>query len=62
LFSACPPDPTVRCIYPGFYAVIGASSMLAGVTRMTGKWVPILIGIYAHDGKVSLVVIVFEVK
>ncbi|KAI9510532.1 Cl-channel protein [Russula earlei] len=43
-FSACPPDPTVRCIYPGFYAVIGASSMLAGVTRMT----------------VSLVVIVFE--
>jgi hypothetical protein len=36
--------------------------MLAGVTRMTGKWVPILIGIYAHDGKVSLVVIVFEVK
>jgi len=44
LFSACPPDPTVRCIYPGFYAVIGASSMLAGVTRMT----------------VSLVVIVFE--
>jgi len=44
LFSACPPDPTVRCISPGFYAVIGASSMLAGVTRMT----------------VSLVVIVFE--
>ncbi|KAH9984423.1 Cl-channel protein [Russula vinacea] len=44
LFSACPPDPSVRCIYPGFYAVIGASSMLAGVTRMT----------------VSLVVIVFE--
>ncbi|KAH9975687.1 Cl-channel protein [Lactifluus volemus] len=43
-FSACSPDPTVRCIYPGFYAVIGASSMLAGVTRMT----------------VSLVVIVFE--
>ncbi|KAI0272312.1 Cl-channel protein, partial [Gloeopeniophorella convolvens] len=44
IFSACPPDPTVRCIYPGFYAVIGASSMLAGVTRMT----------------ISLVVIVFE--
>ncbi|KAI9433521.1 chloride channel [Lactarius indigo] len=43
-FSACPPDPTIRCIYPGFYAVIGASSMVAGVTRMT----------------VSLVVIVFE--
>jgi hypothetical protein len=62
LFSACPPDPTVRCIYPGFYAVIGASSMLAGVTRMTGKLVPILIGICVHEGKVSLVVIVFEVK
>jgi len=44
LFSACPPDPSVRCVNPGFYAVIGASSMLAGVTRMT----------------VSLVVIVFE--
>jgi hypothetical protein len=24
LFSACTPDPTVRCIYPGSYAVIGA--------------------------------------
>ncbi|KAI9433512.1 chloride channel [Lactarius indigo] len=34
-FSACPPDPTVRCIYPSSYAVIGASSMVAGVTRMT---------------------------
>ena len=44
IFAACPPDPTVRCIYPGFYAVIGASAMLSGVTRMT----------------VSLVVIVFE--
>ncbi|KZS94576.1 Cl-channel protein [Sistotremastrum niveocremeum HHB9708] len=44
LFSACPPDPTVRCISPGFYSVIGATAMLGGVTRMT----------------VSLVVIMFE--
>ncbi len=29
---------------------------------MTGKLVPILIGICAHEGEVSLVVIVFEVK
>lgn len=35
IFLACPPDPSVRCISPGFYAVIGASAMLAGVTRMT---------------------------
>lgn len=37
IFLSCPPDPSERCISPGFYAVLGASAMLGGVTRMTSK-------------------------
>ncbi|KAF7504748.1 hypothetical protein GJ744_001749 [Endocarpon pusillum] len=42
IFSACEPD--IPCITPGTYAIVGAASALAGVTRMT----------------VSIVVIMFE--
>jgi chloride channel 3/4/5 len=42
IFAACEPD--VPCITPGTYAIVGAASALAGVTRMT----------------VSIVVIMFE--
>ncbi|KAG8901755.1 hypothetical protein FRC00_004894 [Tulasnella sp. 408] len=33
IFSSCPPEGT--CIYPGFYAVIGAAALLGGVTSYT---------------------------
>lgn len=42
LFAACEPD--APCVIPGTYAIVGAASALAGVTRMT----------------VSIVVIMFE--
>jgi len=38
VFSACPPDVSAHCISPGFYAVIGASALLGGVTRMTSTY------------------------
>jgi len=42
IFASCEPD--VPCVTPGTYAIVGAASALAGVTRMT----------------VSIVVIMFE--
>jgi hypothetical protein len=67
IFLACPPDPSVRCISPGFYAVIGASAMLAGVTRMTSVLVDCLSTsafflLIRQLISVSLVVILFEVN
>lgn len=62
IFSACPPDPTVRCVSPGFYAVIGASAMLGGVTRMTSTHIlraTHLTSAYLRF-TVSVVVILFE--
>lgn len=52
-----------HCITPGIYALIGASSMLGGVTRMTGAFDSLLSVVRAHGSSgsaVSLVVIMFE--
>ena len=27
-----------NCITPGLYAMVGATAVLAGITRMTGQW------------------------
>ena len=39
IFASCQPDED--CISPGFYAIAGAASALAGVTRLTGTVHPI---------------------
>ena len=60
LISTCPLDPTVRCMSPRFYTVIGMSAMLDSVTRMTSEC-----SLPTHSppptSPVSLVVILFEV-
>lgn len=37
VFAVCDASASDQCILPGIYAMIGAASALAGVTRMTGK-------------------------
>jgi chloride channel 3/4/5 len=36
VFSSCKPNE--ECVSPGLYAIAGAASALAGVTRLTGIW------------------------
>ena len=52
MFASCKPHE--ECVSPGLYAIAGAASALAGVTRLTGT--------SPHDvvDVVSLVVIMFE--
>ncbi len=65
MFNSCPPDTDVSCISPAFYAVIGAASMLGGVTRMTSGCRHLYassLSLTSLTSIVSLVVILFEVS
>ena len=62
MFTSCPPDPSVRCISPGFYAVVGAAAMLGGVTRMTSACLSLSEIAFTNRAIVSIVVILFEVR
>ncbi|TRM60738.1 chloride channel [Schizophyllum amplum] len=45
LFESCSPDPTIRCISPGFYAVVGAAAMLGGLTGALSHVLPIMVAV-----------------
>jgi hypothetical protein len=44
IFSIC--DGRVTCVNPALYAVIGASALLGGITRMTGELRALVQGIW----------------
>ncbi|CAG8445792.1 5586_t:CDS:10 [Diversispora eburnea] len=49
----CDPHETNNCIIPGVYAMVGAASVLAGVTRMTPIMTAIMISKWVADGLVK---------
>lgn len=42
MFASCKPNE--ECVSPGLYAIAGAASALAGVTRLTGTETPLTSG------------------